>query len=91
MVKFNCFLNEIFISDKVNAALNLDHTNRQWVDLGIHTDICLTQPETCCAAGGAISLWVKRSDQDGEIVSTQFYESSGIGIFYSFYRIGYDL
>ena len=30
----------------------------QWVDLGIHTEACMTRPETCGAAGGAISMWV---------------------------------
>ena len=45
-------------SNKVNGALNLDHTKSQWVDLGLHTDVCMTRPETCGAAGGAISLWV---------------------------------
>ena len=29
----------------------------QWVDLGIHTEACITQPETC-TAGGTISMWV---------------------------------
>ena len=36
----------------------LDRTPRQWVDLGIHTEACMTRPETCGGAGGAISLWV---------------------------------
>ena len=36
----------------------LDQTRSQWVDLGIHTEACMTRPETCGAAGGAISLWV---------------------------------
>ena len=39
-------------------ALTLNHTKSQWVDLGIHTETCLTQPNTCGAAGGAISVWV---------------------------------
>ena len=39
-------------------ALTLNHTRSQWVDLGIHTDVCMTRM-TCGAAGGAISLWVK--------------------------------
>ena len=50
----------------------LDRTKSQWVDLGIHTDVCMTRPETCGAAGGAISLWVnviECSDWEGIISS----------------------
>ena len=43
----------------MNKALALDRTRSQWVDLGIHTEACMTQPETCGEAGGSISLWVK--------------------------------
>ena len=39
-------------------AWTLNHTKNQWVDLGIHTEACMTQPETCGAAGGVISVWV---------------------------------
>ena len=45
----------------MNSALNLDHTKSQWVDLGVHTEACMTRM-VCCAAGGAISLWVKMID-----------------------------
>ena len=39
--------------------MDLNRAKRHWVDLGIHTEACMTQPETCGAAGGAISLWVR--------------------------------
>ena len=42
-----------------NYALTLDRTRSQWVDFGNHTEACVTRPETCGTAGGAISLWVK--------------------------------
>ena len=42
----------------MNNAWTLDRSKNQWVDLGIHTEACMTQPETCGAAGGAISIWV---------------------------------
>ena len=32
---------------------------RQWVDLGIRTEACVTRPDTCGAAGGAISKWLR--------------------------------
>ena len=52
-----------------------DRAKNQWVDLGIHTEVCLTQPENCGAAGGAISVWLKVIDcsQYGGIISTIKY------------------
>ena len=47
---------------QVNSAVSLDRTRNQWVDLGIHSEACMTRPETCGTAGGAISLWVKVID-----------------------------
>ena len=53
-----CLNRDIYANnDQVNSALALDHTQRQWVDLGIHTEACMTRPDTCGSAGGAISLW----------------------------------
>ena len=43
---------------QVNSAWSLDHTKKQWIDLGVHTESCITRPDTCGAAGGAISLWM---------------------------------
>ena len=53
--------------------MNLDGTKRQWIDLGIHTEACMTRPETCGAAGGAISLWMSFTDcrSHGAIITTQ--------------------
>ena len=31
----------------------------KWIDLGIQTGTCMTQPDNCGAAGGAISLRIK--------------------------------
>ena len=36
----------------------MDRTKRQWIDLGVHTEACMTQPETCGSAGGAVSFWI---------------------------------
>ena len=46
-----------YFLNQVNSAWTLNHTRRQWIDLGIHTEVCITHPETC-TSGGAISLWV---------------------------------
>ena len=57
---------------QVNSAWNLDRSKSQWVDLGIHTEACMTHPEACGAAGGAISLWLKivESERWSRIVSS---------------------
>ena len=39
--------------------MRLDKEQNQWLDLGIHTEACVTQPETCGSTGGALSMWIK--------------------------------
>ena len=63
-----------YLLNQVNSALTLDHTKSQWVDLGIQTEVCITHPETCGAAGGAISLWVNIAEG---LTSTPGIISSG--------------
>ena len=43
----------------MNKALSLNHTRSQWVNLGIHTEACMTRPHTCGTAGGPVSLWMR--------------------------------
>ena len=43
----------------MNTAVTLNHTRRQWVDLGILEDACITRPETCGAAGAAVAFWIR--------------------------------
>ena len=66
----------------MNSALTLDITKSQWVDLGYHTEACMTQPETCGAAGGALSLWVNlidcNGDRPGIISSCRTYHHVGV-------------
>ena len=62
-----------YFLNQVNSAWNLNHTRRQWIDLGIHTEVCITRPETC-TAGGAISLWVNIAES---LPSTPGIVSSG--------------
>ena len=62
----------------MNNALIVDHTKKQWVDLGINTEACMTRPETCGAAGGAISVWINLIDcMLGGIISSLVHGSSG--------------
>ena len=81
-----------FIFYQVNNAWTLNHTNSQWVDLGIHTEACMTRPETCGAAGGAISLWLNVIDcspGDG-IISSYDYLRTGLIVFCYSENIRYD-
>ena len=81
-----------FTCYQVNKALILDRTKSQWVDLGNHTEACMTRPETCSEAGGAISLWINVIDCPslGGIVSS-VSGSTGSRIFCYGGDIRYDI
>ena len=77
----------------MSFALSVDRTKKQWIDLGIHTEACMTRPETCGEAGGAISLWVNLIDCPSAvcgIVSTVTFKAAGSVIYWSSAAIGYD-
>ena len=57
----------------MNKAISLNQDRKQWVDLGIHPEACITIPESCGAAGGSLTFWTKINYNDGSprgIVST---------------------
>ena len=66
----------------MNSAVMTDRTKQEWIDLGTHTEACITQPETCGAAGGAISVWVNLIDYElgihHGIITSTFDASSGL-------------
>ena len=67
----------------VNNAISTDSTQRQWVNLGNLSIACLTVPDTCGSAGGALSAWIKIGDTDfptGGIISLFAY-SEGFQVF----------
>ena len=70
---------KLIMNIQVNLAWNLIGTKNQWVDYGIHTEACITRPEYCSVAGGAISLWVNANACDsrlcGIISSRKSYKS----------------
>ena len=45
----------------------------QWIDLGVHRESCMVDPQTCGQAGGAISVWLRlhSSDHDGGCLTTR--------------------
>ena len=66
--------------------MSTDRTKSQWIDLGIHTEACMTEPGNCDTSGGAISLWhrVTNCPSAGAVVSTihvQAGESGGSAIY----------
>ena len=71
----------------MNSAVATNRTKKQWIGLGVHTEACLTRPETCGAAGGAISLWLRLKDCPdwSGIISTQ-ETGTGFIIYCKHYR-----
>ena len=52
--------------------MSTDGFHEQWIDLGTHTEACMTRLDTCGVAGGAVSLWLKESrctDMNGMITA----------------------
>ena len=70
----------------MNQAVTTDRSRDQWIDLGVHTEACMTRPETCGAAGGAVSFWVMLTNEcrgAGVIISSVNYEptaTTGFGM-----------
>ena len=54
-------------------------SRRQWIDLGIHDDVCMPRPHTCGAEGGSISLWMRviRCPDIGGILTSISQSNSG--------------
>ena len=62
---------------KINGAISFVYTRKQWLDLGIPDEACIARPETCGAAGGSVSLWMRiNHDRAGGIVSSSKYDYS---------------
>ena len=40
-------------------AVQTDHTQRRWVNLGDLSAACITIPDTCGPEGAAVVFWVK--------------------------------
>ena len=82
-----------FTCYQVKYGLSFNHTKSQWVDLGINTEACMTRPETCGVAGGAISVWINVIDcapLDGIVSSYQGVGTTGIRIYCHYQNIRYE-
>ena len=67
----------------MNGAVSTNRSRFQHIDLGIHTEACMTVPGTCGTSGGAISLWYRMTECSslGAIVKTfQGSHSGGTSI-----------
>ena len=49
---------------QVGYGVGADRFQDPWINLGIQTGACVTQPDTCGASGGAISMWLKVHGED---------------------------
>ena len=63
----------------------------QWVYLGYQINVCMSRPDNCAAAGGAVSFWMKVTDCSGYhgIVSSQHSTGAGFVIFCVGNSLGY--
>ena len=69
----------------------MNRTKRQWIDLGVHTEACITHPETCGAAGGSVAFWMRVIDYDSGcwgIISSTGSRTTGFRI-YTTYKLRY--
>ena len=55
-------------------------SQRQWIDLGFHPEVCLAHRDGCGPAGAAVSMWlrvIECPDNAGIITSKPKYEATG--------------
>ena len=73
------------ILNQVNNAVATNISQAQWIDLGVHAEACMTRPETCGAAGGAVSFWMKLIDCNdfGGVISTVSLSETGFQVYCS--------
>ena len=62
-----------------------------WVDLGNIEEACMTRPETCSAAGGAVALWVHAAATSKSNIGIVSSEVSQGATGFSILRYGGDL
>ena len=72
--------------------MRLNSSEGQWIDLGVHFEACMVDPEVCRIAGGAVSVWLRVFGPMGGILSTITHQTEsinvgGIGIWYVFNKI----
>ena len=77
---------------QIGNGVSLYHAHRQWVDLGVLEEACITHPETCGAAGGAaVALWVKPAQTSEINIGVVSSEVSNRSTGFSILRYNADL
>ena len=73
---------------QINSAISTDRAQSEWVNLGVHLEICMTHPESCGAAGGAISVWFRivACSLAGAVVTTVSNSTAGYHIYCDSFR-----
>ena len=69
---------------QIKGAISLYHARKQWVDLEILKEACITNPETCGAAAGSVAFWMRRKLADHisrGIISSQGPNGTGFRIY----------
>ena len=52
---------KIYIAFQVNHAWSLN--SMYSINLGVHTEACMTDPDSCGKTGGAVSFWLKLPEE----------------------------
>ena len=52
-------MHESFVTVQINYAISFDHTKKQWAHLGFVREACIVRPNTCGAAGGTLTFWMR--------------------------------
>ena len=47
---------------QISSAVHTNRSQNQWIELGYHSDVCLTHRYGCGEAGGALSMWLRLID-----------------------------
>ena len=70
-------------------AVETDHTQQRWADLGDLSAACITRPDTCAPEGAAIAFWVKLIGEvhSGDVFLTSRQDNQTSGFYF---QIGED-
>ena len=83
-ISIKCFVQIIGWIFQVGNAISTNASLRQWVDLGVNTEVCLRNPDSC-SQGAAVSFWfnLNTSPYESGIVSAIVNGGRGFCIVYN--------
>ena len=67
------YIDKYHLYFQIYSAVSTDRSQNQWIDLGYHSNVCLTHRYGCGEAGGALSMWLRLIDcpARGGIITTR--------------------